>query len=157
MTVDIRNLDIGTLWYLVGQGFNKEVLERLNSEGFADVKVSFGYVVQHLLDGDKTATELAVRMGITQQAASKRIREMLDAGVLELAAGKDRRELRVALSPLGRTVVARTRAIREEVAQELLADASAADVRAARGLLFAAIERLGMNPTVEQRLVQEQG
>lgn len=157
MTVEIRNLDIGTLCYLVGQGFNMEVLQRLRSEGFAEVKVSFGYVVQHLLDGDKTVTQLAVRMGITQQAASKRVREMLNANILELVPGKDRRELRVALSPLGRTVVARTRAVREKLADELIADASMADIRAARELLLTTIERLQMTQTVEQRNVQEQG
>jgi len=155
MTVDIRNLDFGTLCYLVGQGFNNEVLDRLKSEGFADVKVSFGYVVQHLLDGDKTVTQLAVRMGVTQQAASKRVREMLDAGVLELAPGKDRRESRVALSSLGHSIVARTRAIREELAKELIVDASTADLRAARELLFLAIGRLQMTQTVQQRSVQE--
>ena len=155
MTVDIRSLDFGTLCYLVGQGFNNEVLDRLKSEGFASVKVSFGYVVQHLLDGDKTVTQLAVRMGVTQQAASKRVREMLGAGVLELAPGKDRRESRVALSSLGHTIVARTRAIREELAKELIVDAAPADLRAARELLFLAIGRLQMTQTVQQRSVQE--
>jgi DNA-binding MarR family transcriptional regulator len=156
MTVDIRNLDIGTLCYLVGQGFNEEVLKRLKAEGYADVKVSFGYVVQHLLHGDKAVTELAVRMGVTQQAASKRVREMLDAGIVELAASKDRRESRVALSARGLAIVARTRAIREKLSRQLIAGASPADLEATRELLFAAIGRLGMTETVEQRHVREQ-
>lgn len=155
MTVDIQDLDFGTLCYLVGQGFNQAVLDRLRAEGFADVKVSFGYVVQHLLDGDKTVTQLAGRMGVTQQAASKRVREMLDAGVLALAPGKDRRESRVMLSPLGDTIVARTRAIRQELADELVADAPPAQVQAARELLVRAIGRLQMTQTVQQRHVQE--
>ena len=155
MTVDIQDLDFGTLCYLVGQGFNQAVLDRLRAEGFADVKVSFGYVVQHLLDGDKTVTQLAGRMGVTQQAASKRVREMLDAGVLALAPGKDRRESRVMLSSLGDTILARTRAIRQELAHELIADASPAQVQAARELLVRAIGRLQMTQTVQKRHVQE--
>ena len=155
MAVDIRNLDIGTLCYLVGQGFNPEVLDRLRSEGFADVKVSFGYVVQHLLDGQKTVTQLSVCMGVTQQAASKRVREMLNSGVLEIVPGKDRRESRVALSSLGCTIVARTRAIRERLAIELIADATAEELQVTRHVLLTAIGRLQMNQAVEQRKIQE--
>lgn len=156
MEIDIRRLDLGTLCYLVGQGFNQAVLDRLKSEGFADVRVSFGYVVQHLLDGDKTITQLAARMGVTQQAASKRVREMLDSGVLELAPGKDRRESRVTLSSLGGTILARTREIREELAAELVVDAPSEDIQAAKELLALAIGRLQMTQAVQERRLQEQ-
>lgn len=155
MAVDINNLDIGTLCYLVGQGFNQEVLDRLRSEGFADVKVSFGYVVQHLLDGEKTVTQLSVCMGVTQQAASKRVREMLNADVLEIVPSKDRRESRVALSSLGHAIVARTRAIRETLALELIADAKAEDLQVTRHVLLTAIRQLKLNQAVEQRKIQE--
>jgi DNA-binding MarR family transcriptional regulator len=155
MTVAIQDLDIGTLCYLVGQGFNQQVLDRLRAEGFTDVKVSFGYVVQHVLDGSKTVTELATRMGVSQQAASKRVREMLDAGILQRAPGQDRRESRVALSPRGLAIVARTRALRQQLANELAAHMTTEDLQVTRQCLAAAIARLQMTEAVEQRHVQE--
>lgn len=156
MAVDIEFLDFGTLCFLVGQGFNQEVLTRLHKEGYPDMRVSFGYVVQHLLEGEKSVTQLASCMGITQQAVSKRVREMLEAGVLEVIPGKDRRESRVALSHRGRKMVARTRAIREALANELLSGASTEKRKATRQLMLSAMKRLGIERAVEGRRIQEQ-
>lgn len=155
MTVDIESLDIGTLCYLVGQGFNELVLARLRAEGFEDVKVSFGYVVQHLLKSEMTVTQLAGHMGITQQAASKRVREMLNAGVVEAVQGKDRRESRIALSPRGRAVVSRSRVIRGKLASEITAGVTSDALDATQRVLASAIRQMQMAQAVEQRNIKE--
>jgi DNA-binding MarR family transcriptional regulator len=52
------------------------VLARLAELGFGDTRMSHGYVVQGLLAGDRTVTDLAERLGISVQAVSKTVREM---------------------------------------------------------------------------------
>lgn len=155
MTVDIESLDFGTLCYLVGHGFNERVVARLGAEGYTNVKASFGYVVQHLLGGEKSVSQLAACMGITQQAASKRVREMVDGGLLATVPGADRRELRVTLSPTGHEIVECTRRLRSEVAADMLAHVPTLDMKAARAVLLEAVQRLALADSIQHRRVQE--
>ena len=53
-----------------------EVSDRLTAEGFGDTRSADGVVVQHLVDGPRSITDLAARMGVTQQAASKSVADL---------------------------------------------------------------------------------
>ena len=54
---------------------NDVVMERTLKAGFRGVRESHGYVIQHLIESERTITELAKRMEITQQATSKIVAE----------------------------------------------------------------------------------
>jgi DNA-binding MarR family transcriptional regulator len=157
MGVDVESLDLGSLCYFVGIGFNDRVVTRLRQEGFGEVKSSFGFVVQHLLEGARTITDLAECTGISQQAASKRVREMIDAGVITTARGADRRERRVMLSHRGHALVQRTRQLRVEVVAEMLALTPATRARTARAVLLSAISQLGLSDSIQNRRIREPG
>ena len=100
-TVDASKLDLGYLCLFLGLRWNELVAERLVLAGFSDARQSHGYVVQHLIEGDRTITELAHRMEVTQQAASKVVAQMLKSGILELTDDEDRRAKRIRLSERG--------------------------------------------------------
>lgn len=99
--VDLEQLDLGYLALFLGQRVNELVVQQLVRAGFTNVRESHGYVVQHLIAGDLSISDLARRMGVTQQAASKTIAEMVRLGVLEATAGDDRRAKAIRISKRG--------------------------------------------------------
>lgn len=112
--------DIGLLCLVVANGFNDAVLARLTSKGFADTKVSHGFVVQGLLAGDRTVTQLADRLQISVQAVSKTVQEMEALGYLERSRDPaDGRAWVLALSARGRANLAEARLARAEVMRRL--------------------------------------
>jgi hypothetical protein len=62
-------------------------------------------MVQHLIGSDRTITELARGMEITQQAASKIVAELIRLGILETASAGAERTERIRLSKRGRQCV----------------------------------------------------
>lgn len=153
--VDPSTLDLGSLAYFVGLGFNQAVASALEAEGYDGIKPSFGFVVQHLIGGPKTATQLAGLLGITQQAVSKRLREMSQAGLLDEFESPDARQRLVGLSARGQRLVKRTRTLRTEVCARMLAHVKSADVAAAKAVLLAAMSRLDLLDAVQHRRVRE--
>src|ERR1700722_9582461 len=105
-------LDLGYLALFLGMRVNELVIERLTRAGMREVRESHGYVIQHLIEADRSITELAARMGVTQQASSKMVAELVHLRVLEVTAGDDRRAKRVRLSEHGRAAVQLTRRTR---------------------------------------------
>jgi hypothetical protein len=63
----------------LGLRINELVAARLAAEGFGNVKESHGYVIQHLIDEDRSITELANRMEVSQQAAFEGDRRVAQA------------------------------------------------------------------------------
>jgi len=74
--------DLGLLCLVVANGFSEAVLQRLASAGFGDARMGHGYIVQGLLAGDRTVSQLADRLGITVQAVSKTVLEMEQLGYI---------------------------------------------------------------------------
>jgi len=69
--VDLARLDIAYLGFFLGLRVNELVLEKGAAAGFRVMRESHGYVVQHLIESERSITELARRMNVSQQAASK--------------------------------------------------------------------------------------
>lgn len=114
------SLDLPYLGFFLGLRVNELVAADLVAAGFEDVRQNHGYVVQHLIAQDRTITELARRMEVSQQAASKVVIEMKALGILESAPGDDRRAKLIRLSARGREAVARTRAARRRIEARLI-------------------------------------
>ena len=82
--IDLDSSILGYLAFFLGQRVNELVVGRLMRAGFKQSRESHGYVVQHLIERDRSISELARRMGVTQQAASKiTAAEMIRLGILE--------------------------------------------------------------------------
>lgn len=134
---------------------NEEVLRRLHAAGFDGIRSSHGYLIQHVVQTDRSVTELAERMGVTQQAASKVVAELTELGYLELAPSDDARVRRVRLSRRGRSMLDTTRHIRSTLERTLLRGATPAAIRRAKTLLATALERLGGAEAVRTRRVRQ--
>ena len=120
VTFDAEQLDVVLAALFAGLALNERVAERIREGGFPDVRFSHGFVFQHLVPGPLPIGELARRMGVSQQAASKSAAELERLGYVERVADPaDARVRQVALSARGRDAVAAGRDARARVAAEL--------------------------------------
>lgn len=155
LAVDIATLDLPTLISLAGGAANEHLLERVQAAGHPKIRTSHGYVFQHLIAGSPTVGELAERLGVTQQGASKVVVELEALGyVLREADPEDTRIRRVALTAKGRAVVERGRAARAKLEAELLSEVSPKAMAAARKVLVALLRRTGGLEAVTTRRVK---
>jgi DNA-binding MarR family transcriptional regulator len=144
---------LGYLSLFLGLRVNQLVMERMRAAGFQQVRESHGYLIQHLIDNDRTITELARRMEVTQQAASKVVAELVTIGVLELAVGLDRREKSVRLSDRGWTLVRLGRRVRRGIERRLIRVAGCEEYGGAKAILTTCLDALGGTERVRSRRV----
>lgn len=147
------DLDLGYLALFVGMRINELVLEQAHASGYGDIRQSHGYVFQHLVEGPKQVSELATLLGVSQQAASKAVAELVDLGYLERTVADDRRAREVALSDKARRAIAETRKSRAAIERRLVGTRGAEIARAKR-LLASVLEDLGGADTVRARRVR---
>ena len=153
-SVDPEQLDLVLAALLTGLALNERVAGRLRDGGFADVRFSHGFVFQHLVPGPLPVGELARRMGVSQQAASKAAAELERLGYLERTTDPtDARVRRLALSARGRAAVQAGRAARAAVADELAAALGRERAAALRAGLLDALEAAGGLEAVRARRV----
>jgi DNA-binding MarR family transcriptional regulator len=94
----VQQSDLGYLAFFLGLRVNELVMQRTAKAGFKEVRESHGFVIQHLIESERTITELARRMEVTQQAASKIVAELIRLRVVEAVSAKDRRAKRISLT-----------------------------------------------------------
>jgi DNA-binding MarR family transcriptional regulator len=152
--VDPQQLDVVLAALLAGLALNERVADRIRAAGFADVRFSHGFVFQHLVPGPLPVGELARRMGVSQQAASKSAAELERLGYVERVADQaDARVRRLALSERGRAAVAAGRDARAAVAGELAVALGPRRAKALRTALLDALEFAGGLDAVRSRRV----
>ncbi|HET9957089.1 MAG TPA: MarR family transcriptional regulator [Polyangiaceae bacterium] len=147
-------LSLTQLALFVGQAADEQLLEQLRSAGFQDIKVSHGYVVQHLLGGPRAIGELAALLGVTQQAASKTAAEMVRAGYAELIPGEDARVRQLRLSERGAACVERARSARKRLEARLSQHVGSESYEDARRTLGGLLDALGGSEAVRKRRVR---
>jgi DNA-binding MarR family transcriptional regulator len=152
--VKLEELDLGYLALFVGMRVNEQVLEELHAAGFTGVRHSHGYVIQHLLGGPRSISELAALLEVTQQAASKTAAELTQLGLLEQVASEDARVRRVRLSARGQAVVDTGRALRAELQKRFERRFGKRAVEDARLLLARVLTSLGGAEAVKTRRVR---
>ncbi len=153
--LDPAAIDLPTLVSLTGLATSEHLLRRLREGGHPEVRISHGYVFQHLLGGSPTVGELAGLLDITQQGASKVVVELESLGYVERRPDlDDSRVRRVALTALGRTVIERGRTARAKLEAELLADIGPRAMKATRRTLLRLLERTGGLASVAARRVK---
>ncbi|HKQ70786.1 MAG TPA: MarR family transcriptional regulator [Polyangiaceae bacterium] len=153
--LDVSRLGLGQLAFFVGQCLNERVLAELRERGHEKLRISHGYVIQHLVGADRTINELAERMGVSQQAASKAAAELSSLGYIADAETDDARTRRVGLSPKGRAMLDETRRLRDALERELVRGSTGRAVADARRVLAAMLEKLGGADAVRRRRVRE--
>lgn len=146
-------LDIGYLSLFVGLRFNELVLEALHDAGFEGIRHAHGYVFQHLMAGPLAVSELGRLLGVSQQAASKSVAELMQLGYLEDAGSADARVRRVALSDRAHAAIQKTRSFRASWMRRLEKKHGAA-FDGARRVLAALLEELGGAEAVRTRKVR---
>lgn len=135
------DLDLGTLALFVGNTLAEVSLAELRAQGHPHVRVSHGYVFQHLVERARTIGELAERLGVSQQAASKSVAELEGLGYVEREPDvEDARIHRVKLSKRGWAVIEAGRALRVKIARKLEARLGKARLEATRATLAEILE-----------------
>ena len=140
---------------LLGDGVDAAVLEALEGTG---LRRGHGYLVQRLLLGPATATEIADDLGVSQQAVSKALRELIVLGHVEHAPdGVDRRRRPVRLTAKGREAVARARATRRTLDQRLRDALGDEELERLRSALLVALDAFGLMDRVARRAARPPG
>jgi DNA-binding MarR family transcriptional regulator len=148
-------LDFAVAAQLAGLALTERALERLHDRGHPQLRVSHGYLFQHLVEGPVTIGELAERLGVTQQAVSKTVAELTTAGYVQREPdAADGRVRRVALTERGLAAVRDAREVRAELVGELTEKIGAARVESARRTLLAALDLAGGTAAVRNRRVR---
>lgn len=112
--------DLVLLFAALNAACDAAVVRRMVAAGFADVRPAHGYVFQHLIKGPIRVTELAQRLGMTAQGASKQVIEMERLGyVARRGDPDDQRNRFVALTDRGWAAINAGRVARAEVTAEL--------------------------------------
>ena len=151
----LPRLDLGYLALFLGLRVNELVMERMTAAGFTGVRESHGFVIQHLIQEERTITELAGRMEVTQQAASKVVAELIELGVLEAVPGKDRRAKRIRLSKKGWQIVRLGRRERSRIDRRLRTVAGESGYDAAGKILRECLTALGGTERIESRRIRQ--
>ncbi len=152
--VVLSQLDLGYLTFFLGLRVNELVAERIVAAGFEHVRESHGYVIQHLIESERSITELAERMEVTQQAASKVVAELARLGVIELTRAEDRRSKRIRLSSRGWKAVQLGRRTRQQIEKRLITAVGGKNYAAAKSLMLASLEALGGVQRIQSRRVR---
>jgi DNA-binding MarR family transcriptional regulator len=105
--------DVQLLLTAAAAGASDAILQHLVAAGFGDLRPSHGYVFQHLVLGPQPIGELASRLGMTPQGASKAVIDLERLGyVRRQPAGDDRRAHLVELTARGHAAIQAGRAAR---------------------------------------------
>jgi DNA-binding MarR family transcriptional regulator len=151
--VDPAELDLPTLASLAGAAANRHLLRRLHDDGYVGVRTSHGYVIQNLIDETPTVGELADRLGVTQQAASKVVGEMEGMGLVTRDPDpSDSRVRRVTLTAHGQALLTAGRTARADL--EGAVAANIGDLAAAKQALLGLLEETGDLAAVTRRRVR---
>ncbi len=152
--VDPGALDLGHLSLFVGHALAEAVLGEVAAAGHAGLRVSHGYVFQHLIGAARTVGELGERLQVSQQAASKVIAELESLGYVERTADAgDGRVRRVQLTDRGEQAVAAARAARSAIDRRLARRCGADALETTRQTLARVLDELGGTDAVRHRRV----
>lgn len=154
-STDLSELDLAWLALFLGQRVNELVLERMKKAGLKATRESYGYLIQHLIGSERSITELAERMGVTQQAASKMVAGLIELGVIEATTAADRRAKTIRLSKRGWQNVEQSRKVRAEIDRRLEKTLGKKAYSRAKERLIACLEELGGVGRIRGRRVRQ--
>jgi DNA-binding MarR family transcriptional regulator len=138
-----------------GWALADEVQRRIAEDGLGDLRMADGVVFQHLVAGPRAIGDLAARMGVSQQAASKAVADLERRGYVRRESdAADGRTRRAALTARGEAAVDAGRRHRAAIEAELAERLGPRRVEAARRTLVDVVEALGGSGAVRGRRVR---
>jgi DNA-binding MarR family transcriptional regulator len=149
------DLELSLLALFAGWAMAGELQRRLTADGYGDLRFNDGVVIQHVVAGPLSITELAERMGVTQQAASKAVADLERRGLLaRRPSPADARAKLLHLTERGVAAVEGARSRRVALEAELVAEFGGERVADARALLAAILVRFDVDDAVRHRRVR---
>lgn len=129
-------VDIGILFGLAYQTFTDALQADLEARGFTDLGGAYGYVFRALASEALHLHELASRLGMTDQGASKIVSEMVARGYVDRSPDPhDGRAKELRLATRGRTALAAARRFHATYERKLRAKLGDSSVDAVRRVL----------------------
>ena len=120
------------------------LLDAVATVGGDSMRPSFGFVLRAVAAEEPTVSRLAELLGVTKQATSRLVDDMVTLGLLQRAElPGDRRQKRLYLSPTGERIRERALAESREMEDELRQRFGNAQVDTLRTLLIDFVERHG--------------
>ena len=156
-TVRHSQVDLPYLGFFLGLRVNELVMEQTWNAGFTGLRESHGYLIQHLIETDRTITELAKRMEVTQQAASKIVAELIRLQIVETVSNGDRRTKRIRLSKRGWQCVQLGRRTRARIEESLIRSVGKRDYDGARRTVLKCLQELGGFDRIRSRRIRAPG
>jgi DNA-binding MarR family transcriptional regulator len=112
--------DLVLLFTALHAACDVEVVRRIADDGFGDLRPAHGYVFQHLVPGPVAISELARRLGMTAQGASKLVIELEGYGYVSRQTDPgDRRSHTASLTERGWAAIEAGRTARAAVTAQL--------------------------------------
>ena len=149
---DPAQADLPLAALFAGWAMADEVSAALAADGFDDVRFADGVVFQHLVGGPIAVGELAERMGVSQQAASKAVADLERRGYVSRQRDPaDARLRRVTLTDRGVAVIEAARHHRAALAERLAQRLGPRRVESARRLLVDVLGELGADAALRAR------
>jgi DNA-binding MarR family transcriptional regulator len=143
-----NGVDLGILLGLSFQAFSDELKAELRDEGFDDLGGSYGYVFRALSVEPLQLNELAQRLGMTAQGASKIVSEMEARKYVERRPDpEDGRAKRLRLAARGRAALGCARKFHAAYERRLRAELGDRNVSVMRRVLEAMVARGGKDAT----------
>ena len=145
-------VDLGILIGLAYQSFVDELRAELAVRGFDDLGKTYGYVFRALTSEPLHLRQLAERLGMTDQGASKIVDEMERRGYVERRADpSDGRVKQLRLTRRGRAALAMARRFHAAYERRLRDAAGARDVAALRRVLEVVVAATGSSAEARLR------
>jgi DNA-binding MarR family transcriptional regulator len=146
--------DLTLLFTALHAAADAAVVARVAAAGYPDIRVAHGYVFQHLIAGPVRITELARKLGMTPQGASKLVLDLERLGyVARRADPEDRRNRFVELTERGWGSIEAGRVARAAITAEWRAALGEAEANALIGALqHLAAHTGGMQTLLARRL-----
>ena len=149
-----QDLELSLLALFAGWAMADELRRRLTEEGSGDLRFNDGVVIQHVLAGPLSITDLAGRMGVTQQGASKAVADMESRELLTRESSpEDARVKLLHLTDRGARAVQAARVHRAALDAELADEFGADRINETRALLAAIVTRFDVDESVRGRRV----
>lgn len=124
-----------------------ELHRQLADSGHPELRPAHGYALQAIAAGAPGASELALGLGVTKQAASQMVAELVRLGYVATTVDPgDGRRRRLALAPRGAEGLRLSGEILDRIEAEWARELPAGTLAQLRGTLGVAVERFGGEP-----------
>jgi DNA-binding MarR family transcriptional regulator len=138
------SIDFGILLGLAYQTFVDELRSHLETQGFDDMGKSYGYVFRALNQEELHLRQLAERLGMSDQGASKIVNEMEERGYLQKQSdANDGRIKKLMLSQRGIAALQAARQFHQAYEDRLAASLPARQIATTRRVLEEMVSQTG--------------